>query len=169
MTKKQLTRERYKDPLLKRMKDYEEFADENFIEDSILAFDDVIRIKDDSGFFNYGDGRLNALMGIFERESGLSIQYVCVEKDIWLGVLNEDRICDDFYSIANVPIEEHQRKLELGCRSIEAFAERIDKNALVTASICGKRELLGKFLMEKCNVDMYDDSTLPQSELEKLG
>lgn len=161
---------RYKNPLLKKMKDYEEFADEEFLEDSILAFDDVIWIKDDSNFFKYGNGRLNAVIDIFEEESGLSIQYVGVEKDIWLCVLDTDRInSQGLYRKSHVSIEEHQRKLDLGCLAIEAFAEQIDKDALVSASVCEKRLLLGKFMMEICDVDKYDDSKLSPSDLEKIS
>lgn len=168
--KKKVAAVRYNNPLLKKMKDYEEFADEEFLEDSILAFDDVIRIKDDCGFFNYGNGRLNAMIDIFDQESGLSIQYVGVEKDIWLCVLDTDRINSrGLYRKSHVPIEEHQRKLDLGCLAIEAFAEQIDKDALVSASVCEKRFLLGKFMMEICDVDKYDDSKLSPSDLEKIS
>ena len=161
---------RYKNPLLKKMKDYEEFADKEFLEDSILAFDDVIRIKDDCGFFSYGNGRLNAVIDIFEEESGLSIQYVGVEKDIWLCVLDKARINSrGLYRKSHVPIEEHQRKLDLGCLAIEAFAEQIDSGASISASLCNKRDLLGKFMMEICDVDKYDDSKLSQSDLEKIS
>ena len=163
-------RKRYENPLLKKMKDYEEFADEEFLEDSILGFDDVICIKNDCGFFQYGNGRLNAMIDIFEQESGLSIQYVGVEKDIWLCVLDTDRINSrGLYRKSHVPIEEHQRKLDLGCLAIEAFAEQIDSGASISASLCNKRDLLGKFMMEICDVDKYDDSKLSQSDLEKIS
>lgn len=133
---------RYKNPLLKKMKDYEEFADEEFLEDSILAFDDVIWIKDDSNFFKYGNGRLNAVIDIFEEESGLSIQYVGVEKDIWFCVSDDERINSrGLYRKSHVPIEKHQRKLDLGCLTIEALTEQIDRNALVSASVCDVRKV----------------------------
>ena len=168
--KKEFAAERYKNPLLKKMKDYEEFADEEFLEDSILAFDDVIWIKDDSNFFKYGNGRLNAVIDIFEEESGLSIQYVGVEKDIWLCVSDDERINSrGLYRKSHVPIEKHQRKLDLGCLAIEAFAEQIDSEVSISASLCDKRDLLGKFMMEICDVDKYDDSKLSQSDLERIS
>ena len=36
----------------------------------------------------------------------------------------------------------------------------------MSASVCEKRLLLGKFMMEICDVDKYDDSKLSQSDLE---
>lgn len=168
LKKKTLAAERYNNPLFNKMKDYEEFVDEEFIEDSILYFEEVVWIKDNSSFFNYGDGRLNAMIDRFEQESGFSIQYVCVEKDIWLGVIDKGRICRGDYDESYVPIEEHNRKLDRGCRAIEAFAKQIDSNAFVSASVCNKRDLLGKFVMEICDIDKYDDSKLSQSDMEKI-
>lgn len=127
---------------MKKLKDFEVFADEEFIEDSILAFDDVVRIKDDSGFFQYGNGQLNAMIDIFEQKSGLSIQYVGVEKDIWLCVSDDERTNSrGLYRKSHVPIEKYQRKLDIGCLTIEALTEQIDRNALVSASVCEKRAL----------------------------
>jgi hypothetical protein len=168
LKKKTLAAERYNNPLFKKMKDYEEFVDEEFIEDSILYFEEVVWIKDNSSFFNYGDGRLNAMIDRFEQESGFSIQYVCVEKDIWLGVIDKDRICRGDYDESYVPIEEHNRKLDRGCRAIEAFAKQIDSNASVFARVCKKEDLLGKFVMEICDIDKYDDSKLSSSDLKKI-
>ena len=168
--KRKVATVRYQNPVLKRMEGYEEFADEEFLEDSILAFDDVIWIKDDSNFFKYGNGRLNAVIDIFEEESGLSIQYVGVEKDIWFCISDDERINSrGLYRKSHVPIEKHQRKLDLGCLAIEAFAEQIDSEASISASLCDKRDLLGKFMMEICDVDKYDDSKLSQSDLEKIS
>lgn len=159
---------RYKNLLLIKIKGYEIFVDEEFIEDSFLYFEEVVWIKDRNGFFNYGDGRLNAMIDRFEQESGFSIQYVCVEKDIWLGVIDKGRICRGDYDESYVPIEEHKRKLGRGCHSIEAFAKQVDSNASVSASVCNKRDLLGKFVLEIWNVDKYDDSKLSQSDMEKV-
>lgn len=168
LKKKTLAAERYKNPLFKKMKDYEDFVDEEFIEDSFLYFEEVVWIKDRNGFFNYGDGRLNAMIDRFEQESGFSIQYVCVEKDIWLGVIDKGRICRGDYDESYVPIEEHKRKLGRGCHAIEAFAKQIDSNASVFARVCKKEDLLGKFVMEICDIDKYDDSKLSSSDLKKI-
>lgn len=167
LKKKTLAAERYKNSLFKKMKDYEEFVDEEFIEDSFLYFEEVIWIKDRHGFFNYGDGRLNAMINRFEQESGFSIQYVCVEKDIWLGVIDKGRICKGDYDESYVPIEEHKRKLGRGCHAIEAFARQLDCNASVSASVGNKRDLLGKFVMGIYVLDRYDDSKLSQSDMKK--
>lgn len=110
------------------------------------------------------------MIDIFEEESGLSIQYVGVEKDIWFCVSDDERINSrGLYRKSHVPIEKHQRKLDLGCLAIEAFAEQIDSEASISASLCDKRDLLGKFMMEICDVDKYDDSKLSQSDLEKIS
>ena len=56
----------------------------------------------------------------------------------------------------------------MACHTIEAFARQIDSNASVFASVCNMRELLGKVVLEIWNVDKYDDSKLPPSELKKI-
>ena len=60
-------------------------------------------------------------------------------------------------------IEARQRRLESGCQAIEAFARQIDKESSVSASICKKEVLLGKFLMEICDYEKYDDSKSSQT------
>lgn len=160
------TVDRYKNPMLKRIKGYEEYVVEEFIEVSFLYFEEVVWIKDNRSFFNYSDGRLNAMIDRFEQERGFSMQYVCVEKDNWLGVSDKGRICLGDYVELYIPIEEHKRKLDRGCHAIEAFARQIDSTASVSASMCNnKRDLLGKFVMGIYVIDKYDDSKLSLSEV----
>lgn len=159
----------YKNLLLIKMKGYEIFVDEGIIRGDSLGFDGVIRIKDDSKFFNYGNGRLHGVLDLFTSDKGLWIQFVGIDNGIWLAVLDVDRIDNNYYySESNIPIEEHQRKLDMACHSIEAFARQIDSNASVSASVCNIRDLLGKFVLEIWNIDKYDDSKLPPSELKKI-
>ena len=156
----------YKNLLLIKLKGYEIFVDEGIIRGDSLGFDGVIRIKDDSKFFNYGNGRLHGVLDLFTSDKGLWIQFVGIDNGIWLAVLDVDRI--DCYSNSYITYEEHQRRLEMACHTIEAFARQIDSNASVFASVCNMRELLGKVVLEIWNVDKYDDSKLPPSELKKI-
>lgn len=166
---KRLFAKRYKNLLLIKIKGYEIFVDEGIIRGDSLGFDGVIRIKDDSKFFNYGDGRLHGVLDLFTSDKGLWIQFVGIDNGIWLAVLDVDRIDNNyFYSESNIPIEEHQRKLDMACHSIEAFARQIDSNASVSASVCNIRDLLGKFVLEIWNIDKYDDSKPPPTELKKI-
>lgn len=158
--------ERFKNPKLKRIKGNEVFVDERILSGDLLGFNCVIRIKDNSKFFNHGDGRLNGMIDLFTSDKGLWIQFVGIDHGIWLAILDVDRI--DSYSDSYITIEEHQRKLDMACKAIDTYARQIDSNASVFARVCKKEDLLGKVVMEIWNIDKYDDSKLSQSDMEKI-
>ena len=160
--KSKVAEARYKDAFKRRMKEYETFADEEFVEDSPMEYDTVIWIKNGGCFLGCGIRQLDDLTNLLLHDYRLSTQYVGIGKDIWLGIVDDERLSnyDDFYDWDNEKRhrEEYQRKLVQGCLLIEKLAQQTCQGANVWAKVCEKKYLLGKFVLEICDLDKLCDN-----------
>lgn len=158
--KHKLAAVRYQNPVLKRMEGYEVFVDEDVLNGSNLWFDDVIWIKNGGSLFDGGGKLLNGIIDTLLHDYGLDTQYVGVGKDIWLGVFDEDNLNDaiDYYDelySTNEKSQNHKNKLALACQQAEKLVQRAYPEASVSAKACEKKYLLGKFVLEICDLDKF--------------
>ena len=158
--KRQLAAVRYLNPMLKRMESYEVFVDEDVINGSNLWFDDVIWIKNGGCLFDGGGKWVNDVIDALLHDYGLDAQYVGIGKDVWLAVLDEDNLnapidyCDEFYA-KNKKVENHKNKMAQACQLIEKLARLASPETSVSARACAKNYLLGKFVLEICDLDKF--------------
>ena len=147
--KKKVAITRYKNSTVKKMEDYEKFVDEEFIEDSPFWFDDVIWIKCNNDFFDKGNRRLNAVIDKLQFNHRINTQYVGIGRDIWLGVVDRELFKDNtsnvFYN--EVDYEMYKKRLAMGCLSVEKFVQQTIPKISVSARVCKKSYLLGKFVL----------------------
>lgn len=158
--KRKVAAVRYQNPLLKRLEDYEVFADEDVLKGGNLWFDDVIWIKNGGFLFDNGGKLLNDVIDTLLHDYGLDTQYVGIGKDIWLGVFDEDKLNDaiDYYDElhgTNERAENHKNQLALACQLVEMLVQRAYPRISVYARACEKNYLLGKFVLEIFNLDKF--------------
>lgn len=158
--KRQLAAVRYQNPMLKRMEGYEVFVDEEVLNGSNLWFDDVIWIKKGGCLFDGGGKWVNDVIDALLHDYGLDTQYVGIGKDIWLGVFDEDKLndaidyYDEFYAKSK-KVENHKNKMAQASQLIEMLAQRAYPGTSVYARACAKNYLLGKFVLEICDLDKF--------------
>lgn len=158
--KRQLAAVRYQNPVMKRMEGYEVFVDEEVLNGSNLWFDDVIWIKKGGCLFDGGGKLLNDIIDTLLHDYGLDTQYVGIGKDIWLGVFDEDNLNDaiDYYDElngTNEKAENRKNKLAMAYQLVEKLAQRAYPGTSVYARACEKNYLLGKFVLEICDLDKF--------------
>lgn len=138
--------------------DCEVLVDENVLNGGNLWFDDVICIKNGGCLLDAGCKLLNGIIDTLLHDYGLDTQYVGLGKDILLGVLDEDNLNDaidyedEFYAKSK-KLENHKNKMVKACQLVEMLAQRAYPGATVFARACGKKYLLGKYVLEIFNLD----------------
>lgn len=148
---------RYEDNAYKELKDYELYADQDFIYYSDFGFDTVIKIKVNGRFFDPEHKIIRFLIDILDDYCGLGIQYIGLGKDIVLAA-DEYGTCCSLYpqSCYNDRQRNLRRRLgkELhidlvfGCFLIEKFVNTINPKKTVEARLTGRNSIKGRFVLE---------------------
>lgn len=155
-----LAEKRYQDPFLKRLMDYEVFADKEVVDGGILGYDTVISIKGCRDFWDEEGKRISAVNYILYA-CGATPQLIGLDDEVVLAVLSDyhmlDSVLDDVRrstdsrKIDEILRKEYNKDFVLGCMLVEKFIHIIAPRANVKVRCYGKDYLLGRFVAESAN------------------
>ena len=158
--KRKAAEKRYQDPFLKRLMDYEVFADKEVVDGGILGYDTVISIKGCRDFWDEEGKRISAVNYILY-VCGATPQLIGLDDEVVLAVLSDyhmlDSVLDDVgrntdsRKIDEILRKEYNKDFVLGCMLVEKFIHIIAPRANAKVRCYGKDYLLGRFVAESAN------------------
>ena len=166
---------RYENPIYKRLKKYEHYVTEDYL-DNNLGYESVVSIKTNGKFFDSSHKLIGIIVDILAIHCGVGAQYVSIGDEIVLGVAT-DVESHEFYPIAplygpnkkqqkliNFLEKEERKNLCFGCLLIERFVKLIDARTSVKVRVCDEEYLHGRFAVDIVD---FDSKIKPNIELDK--
>ena len=166
---------RYENPEYKKLRKYEHYITEDFLDNNHHGYESVVSIKTNGMFFDSDHKRLGIIVDILANHCGVGAQYVSIGDETVLGVATDGE-SHEFYPIAPLSqnkrqqeltrflVEEERKNLCFGCLLIERFAKLIDARSSVKVKICDEEYLHGRFAVDIVD---FDSIITPDIELDR--
>jgi hypothetical protein len=155
-----IAEKRYQDPFLKKLEDYEKFADEEFVVHGIHGYDNVISIKGCRSFWDEDGKRISSIDFILNA-CGVAPQYIGLGDEVVFAVASNNFELESAFEykpeymnsllrnkIDKIFEREYDKNIVLGCMLVEKFIRIIDPKINAKVRCYDKDYLLGHFVME---------------------